>query len=377
VRCSRRTSPPSRPVRLRSGDSGPRCDYHGDGRISPWLEDLLTARSDFLADVPPAPMAPTYEAIRPRLEEVERLLLAEIAAGPPAVQESGGYVIQGGGKRLRPSLLLLVSRMLGFESRREIVYGAVVEMIHTATLVHDDIIDHASVRRGRTTANHRWGNQLTVLLGDWLFIRALELALGLGDTEVMRVLSRATVEMVEGEVLGLSLNGRVDVSRDQYLDIVRRKTAELFAACGAVPTLIGTDHRDLREPLAAFGLNLGMCFQIIDDLLDLTASETRLGKPVFSDLREGKVTLPFILLLPRVSAAHRAIVERAASSGEIADAEVAALRSLLRDTGVLSETRALAAEYAATASHALERLPDTPERDVLATIPSFVLQRDF
>ena len=325
----------------------------------------------------PAGVAPAYDAIRPRLDEVEHLLLDEIAAGPPAVRESGGYVIQAGGKRLRPSLLLLVSRMLGQESRRDVVYAAVVEMIHTATLVHDDIIDHASVRRGRTTANHRWGNQLTVLLGDWLFIRALELALGLGDTEVMKMLSRATVEMVEGEVLGLALNGRADISREQYLDIVRRKTAELFSACGAVPALIGSENRALSAPLASFGLNLGMCFQIVDDLLDLTASESRLGKPVFSDLREGKVTLPFILLLPTLSAAQRAVVEKAAASGEIGDGEVAMLRSLLDASGVLAETRAIAGGYAQAASSALAVLPETPEREMLATIPSFVLQRDF
>jgi octaprenyl-diphosphate synthase len=153
-----------------------------------------------------------FETIRPRLELVEHFIARQLAAAPQTVQEAGRYVLEGGGKRLRPALLLVGARLVGYEGERDIRYGAVVEMIHTATLVHDDIIDHASVRRGRATANDRWGNQLTVLLGDWLYIRSMELALELGDTDVLRVLSRATVEMVEGEILALEILGKDDVT---------------------------------------------------------------------------------------------------------------------------------------------------------------------
>ncbi|MFH1177558.1 MAG: polyprenyl synthetase family protein [Acidobacteriota bacterium] len=178
-----------------------------------------------------------FEAIRPRLDLVEQFIERQLLGSPEIVQQAGRYVFKGGGERLRPALLLVAARLAGCQDDRDIRYGAVIEMIHTATLVHDDIIDHASVRRGRATANDRWGNQLTVLLGDWLYIRSTELALELGDTEVLRVLSRATVEMVEGEILALEILGKDDVTYEQYLEIVRRKTAELFAAACSLPAL--------------------------------------------------------------------------------------------------------------------------------------------
>jgi len=318
-----------------------------------------------------------YESVRPRLELVEAFIAKELRFGPETVRQVGGYVFEGGGKRIRPATLLLVSRLLGYEGERDVRYGAVVEMIHTATLVHDDIIDHATVRRGRATANRTWGNHLTVLLGDWLYTRSMELALELGDVEIMRVLSRATIEMIEGEILGLELKGRSDVSREQYLEITRRKTSELFSATCSVPTLFGPGFDTYREPLAEFGRSLGFCFQVVDDLLDLTASQQRLGKPVFSDLREGTLTLPFILLLPRLDAAHRRVVEEVLDTGVLDDETSADLRGLLDRHGVLDETRAVAAEYARRAVAALAPLPAGPEREALAAAPQFLVDRDF
>lgn len=318
-----------------------------------------------------------YESVRPRLELVEAFIARELRLGPETVRRAGGYVFEGGGKRIRPATLLLVSRLLGYVGERDVRYGAVVEMIHTATLVHDDIIDHATVRRGRATANRTWGNHLTVLLGDWLYTRSMELALELGDVEIMRVLSRATIEMIEGEILGLELKGRSEVSREQYLEITRRKTSELFSATCSVPTLFAPGLDVYREPLADFGRSLGFCFQIVDDLLDLTASQQRLGKPVFSDLREGTLTLPFILLLPRLDAARRRVVEQVLDTGELDEETAAELRGLLDRHGVLDETRAVAAEYARRAVAALAPLPASPERDALAAAPQFLVERDF
>ncbi len=316
-----------------------------------------------------------FEAIRPRLAEVERFLAEQIAAGPATVRDAGSYVLEGGGKRLRPAMLLTVSKLLGYRGTLDITYAAVVEMIHTATLVHDDIIDHADVRRGRITANNRWGNQLGVLLGDWLYIRSMEIALELGDQEVMRVLSRATVEMVEGEILGLELKGSTSVSQAQYLDIVRRKTAELFAACCTVPAYFSSRHTRFREPLAQFGRNLGVCFQIVDDLLDVTASETSLGKPVFSDLREGKLTLPFILALPTMEVHRREIVERVMATGQFRDASPDELRAWLDEAGYLLQARQVAEAYGQHALAALQHLPETTERQVLGAAVDFVLNR--
>jgi octaprenyl-diphosphate synthase len=315
--------------------------------------------------------------VRPRLALVEEFISTQLEAGPPAVREAGAYVFEGGGKRIRPAILLLVSRMLGYQGDRDVRYGGVVEMIHTATLVHDDIIDHATVRRGRATANNRWGNQLTVLLGDWLYTRSMELALEVGDVDVMRVLSRATIQMIEGEILGLRLKGRLDVSRDEYLEITRRKTAELFAASCSIPAQLDPAFAPCQGPLDDFGRNLGVCFQIVDDMLDLTASQQRLGKPVFSDLREGTLTLPFILLLPRLGCDDRALVERVMADGALTNAEARHLRDLLDRHQVLAEVRAVAHEYGRRAAGALSPLPARPERDLLAAAPSLLIDRDY
>jgi octaprenyl-diphosphate synthase len=316
------------------------------------------------------------DAARPRLRLVEGFIGRELERGPAAVRAAGGYVFEGGGKRLRPLLLVAVARMLGYRGDRDIRYGAVIEMIHTATLVHDDIIDHASVRRGRATANRRWGNQLTVLLGDWLYTRSMELALEVGDVAIMGLLSRATMEMIEGEILALDLARRADTGEVAYLDIVRRKTAEVFAAACSIPCLFAPALEQHRERLADYGRNLGICFQIADDLLDLTSSQVRLGKPVFSDLREGKLTLPFIRLLPRLGAGQRAAVEDVLERGEFRRTSPEELRGLLDRHGVLAETRAVAEEYGDRAVAALVGLPAGPERDALAEAPRFVIDRE-
>ncbi len=315
--------------------------------------------------------------MRPRLDLVERFIDRQLAGGPPTVQEAGRYVIEGGGKRLRPALLLVVSRMLGYAGDRDIAYGAVVEMIHTATLVHDDIIDHADVRRGRATANDRWGNQLTVLLGDWLYIRSMEIALELGDLAALRLLSRATVEMVEGEIRGLELQRRIDITRAHYDDLIRRKTAELFAAACALPALFAPDLERHREPLARYGRSLGACFQVIDDILDVTASQSRLGKPVFSDLREGKLTLPFILLLPHLRREQRDAVAEVLATGELAAVSAGELRAWLDGHGIVAACRAVAAEHGRAAAAALAGLPPSPERDALAAAPAYIVDREY
>ena len=338
---------------------------------------VLNANSDETLRASQKSLGEAFAAVRPRLELVEQFIERQLAAGPSAVHEAGRYVIEGGGKRLRPALLLVVGRMLGYTGDRDICYGAVIEMIHTATLVHDDIIDHASVRRGRATANDRWGNQLTVLLGDWLYIRSMEIALEMGDLAVLRLLSRATVQMVEGEILGLQLQHRIDITREQYDDLIRRKTAELFSAACALPALFSPELERHREALAAYGRSLGACFQIIDDILDVTASQSRLGKPVFSDLREGKLTLPFILLLPRLAQAQRGAIADVLGAGEFRAAAPDELRSWLDEHGIIEECRAVATEHGRRAVAAIGGLPATPERDALAAAPAYIINREY
>jgi octaprenyl-diphosphate synthase len=322
-------------------------------------------------------LAACFEAIRPRLELVERFIADQLAAGPDAVREAGGYVLAAGGKRLRPAMLLVVSRLLGYEGERDVPYAAIIEMIHTATLVHDDIIDSAAVRRGHATANHRWGNQLTVLLGDWLYIRAMELALEAGDVAALRALSRATEQMTEGEIMGLAAQANPELSQQEYLEITRRKTAELFATACALPTFFAPALAQHRGAFEAYGRNIGMCFQIVDDILDVTASEERLGKPVFSDLREGRLTLPFILALPHLGERERLAVVDTLRTGEFRGVSPPELRQLLGQHGAVEAARTVASEFGERAVAALADAPAGPELEVLRRAPRLVLERDF
>ena len=316
--------------------------------------------------------------MRPRLELVERFISSQLAAGPDPVPEAGAYVLEAGGKRLRPAILLAASQALGYTGGElDVRYGAIIEMIHTASLVHDDIIDSATVRRGRVTANHRWGNQLTVLLGDWLYLRAIDLALEVADIPAMQTLSFATTQMIEGEILGMTLQGTSSLTREQYLEITRRKTAELFAAACVLPTHFAREHARHRTALEEYGRNIGMCFQIVDDILDIVGSQQRLGKPVFSDLLEGKLTLPFIIALPHATESERATVERILISRQLGGATPEQLRALLGRHGAVNEARKVAYEYGSRAVAALSSLPPGPALEALAAAPRFVVDREF
>lgn len=314
--------------------------------------------------------------VEPRLKLVETFIAQELQAGPQAIQQTGSYVFSAGGKRLRPTLLLLVSRLMGYQGEKDVRYAALVEMLHTATLVHDDIIDHASLRRGRASANSRWGNQLTVLVGDWLYTRSMELALEVDDLEIMRLLSRATIQMIEGEVLGLTLKGRTDITVDQYLEIARRKTAELFAAACAIPALFAPEYAVFLPLLVEYGRNLGLCFQIVDDVLDLTGNQNQLGKPVFSDLREGKLTLPLILALPKLALEQRQAIAEVARQGAFTALYPQELQEWLTQTGALMEARKVALSFGEKAAELAGQLPPGFEREALAAAPWFVLDRD-
>ncbi len=308
---------------------------------------------------------------------MERFIAAQLADGPGPVREAGSYVLEAGGKRLRPAILLVVSRLLGYRGDRDVRFGAIVEMIHTATLVHDDIIDSASVRRGRATANHRWGNQLTVLLGDWLYLRAIQLALDVAEVPALNALARATSQMTEGEILGLGLKGESRVAPEQYFEITRRKTAELFSLACSLPTFFSPAYERFRPALEEYGRNIGMCFQIVDDVLDITGSQKNLGKPVFSDLREGKLTLPFILLLPNLSVQQRRLIEDVLATGELQETSKDELRTLLEQHGAVEKSREAANGFGRRAVAALDGLPPGPELDALAIAPRFVIDRDY
>lgn len=324
-----------------------------------------------------AALGEVVREVRPRLQAVEQAIQTHLAASSPRIQEAAAYVFQAGGKRLRPAVLVAAAQALGYEGDNDIRFAAAIEMIHSATLVHDDVIDHAMVRRGRETPNSLWGNQFTVLLGDWLYTRAMELALEDGSIVPLRVLSNATKRMTEGEIVALELQGRADVGLEQYLEVCRLKTAELFAAASSIPATFAPAFEAAFEPLRTYGLHLGLCFQIIDDLLDVTATEERLGKPVFSDLREGRLTLPFILALPRLAPADRQTVETVLRGGPVAPGVPRRLRHALVRHGALDEAKRLARSHAEKAAEAIASLPDNVATHALRTAPLALVDREF
>jgi octaprenyl-diphosphate synthase len=316
------------------------------------------------------------EPIADKLQMVEQELQRNFQSKIQTIHDVGQHILGGGGKRLRPVLLLLVANMLGYEGHRDVVYGAVVEFIHNATLVHDDIIDEADVRRGRTSVNYRWGNNLTVLVGDYLYTHSMGLALAEGNLEILRLLSNTTIRMIEGEILGLEQNGRADLSIDDYFDVVTRKTGLLFGACCRIPAYLVDVPESTATSLFNYGLNLGVCFQLIDDLLDFTSSTEVLGKPALSDLKEGKVTLPLILTMPRAAARERDMIAQVAATKSFNGIDPAEIGQIVRKYGALEEMQAIARDYAARARTALEPFAASHAKETLEWALDFVLERD-
>lgn len=315
------------------------------------------------------------ELVAPKLQLVEDELRHHFQSNIRTISDVGEHILAGGGKRLRPALLLLVSKMLGYEGNRDVVYGAVIEFIHTATLVHDDIIDEAEIRRGRTSINYRWGNNLTVLVGDYLYTHSMNIALADGNLEILRLLSNVTIRMIEGEILGLEQNGRADLTIDDYFEIVGRKTAALFGACCRIPGYLAEVPEAHAKSLFDYGFNLGVAFQLIDDLLDFTSSTEVLGKPALSDLKEGKVTLPLLLAMPRATANERDTIVRIAESKTF-DGDPSAMIDLVKKYDALDETRAIARDYANRARAALEPFKESPAKEALELALDFVMERD-
>ena len=315
------------------------------------------------------------DLVADKLIATEAVFHHHLGSDVPFIEKAGRYIAEGGGKRVRPALLLLAARLLGHDGEEEVTYAAVVEFIHTATLIHDDVIDHASLRRGQTTLNHLWGNNLTVLLGDWIYTKAMQMALSHGQVDVIQRLCNATLKMTEGELLAFQRLGAPDLSMDEYFEIIDRKTAHLFAAAASIPSLIPPHRPEAGQVLSRFGRSLGICFQLVDDLLDFTARESELGKPVLSDLKEGKLTLPLILLLPRVSAKQRAQVEWVLEDRGFGRVSPQEILDLVRSEGTLEEVTAMAEEYAASAKRELEFFPPSDAREALEFAPDFVLHR--
>ena len=335
-----------------------------------------------MTSVDPAPggrvadLKDIVQLIEDDLVKVEELFEEQVRSDVRLVGEIGRYIREGGGKRIRPALLLLACRLCGYRGERAILLASVVEFIHTATLLHDDIIDQATVRRGRRSVNSRWGNDITVLLGDFLYTKSMSMALSQDNLKILRLLSDVTLRMIEGEILEIERNGDLGVAEDDHVDIIRRKTADLFSACLRIGAMLADAGAEREAALARYGLNLGICFQMVDDLLDFTADEKVLGKPVANDLREGKLTLPVIFMLrragtPGIDTVSTVLADRGFS--RVSREEVV---RLARDHGALEEARLLAEKYAEAARRDLLVFERSPYREALSVLPDFILARD-
>ncbi|HXK59983.1 MAG TPA: polyprenyl synthetase family protein [Acidobacteriota bacterium] len=317
-----------------------------------------------------------FRLIEHELAEVEATLRAYSDNGVPLVGDINQYVHESGGKRLRPALLLLAARSCGYQGPSAIRLAAVVELIHVATLVHDDIIDNASLRRGRPSVNNVWGNSITVLMGDWLYMTSFRLALDLKDFRILELLIDVTRTMVEGELMQLDQMGCPDISVTEQLEICRRKTACLFGACGRLSGVLAKVGPKLEQKIERYGNSLGMAFQLIDDLLDYTSNESVLGKPVLKDLEEGRVTLPITYLMQRATPKEREFVAKVIRNREFTPENKARILDLVHTYETGNELKQLAESYAEDAKESLADFPDSIYRDALLRIPEFVTSRE-
>ena len=307
-------------------------------------------------------------------EQVNRLIIEQLESDVDMVENVGHYIVDAGGKRMRPLLVLLAGKALGCCDERQVRFAAVVEFIHTATLLHDDVVDVSALRRGRPTANAEFGNAPSVLVGDFLYTRAFQLMVQLDNMDLLRHMADTTNVIAEGEVLQLVRAGDPDTSEQQYLDVITRKTAILFAAaCYGAAILCGSDE-GTRENLRQFGLNLGIAFQLVDDLLDYDGDPAEMGKNVGDDLTEGKPTLPLIYTLQEGTAEEQALV-RDAISNKSAD-KLAEVLAAANRCGALDYTRARAEHYRDLALQHLQACDESPAREALERLAAMSVDRN-
>jgi len=316
-----------------------------------------------------------FELLRDDLAAIEREFGRDTVSSVRVITEIGEYLRAGGGKRIRPALLLLSSRLFGNGQRGAIQLGAVVEIIHTATLVHDDIIDEAQTRRGRAAANTQWGNSKCVLAGDWLYMQAFKVAVQQRNFRLLDVLTDLTQMMVEGELLQMEKLGRL-ISLDEHFELIYRKTACLFSTCMRLGAILGGATSEQEDKLALYGRSTGMAFQIVDDVLDLTASEDILGKPVGSDLREGKVTMAVIHALERCTPEEREKIQTVMDERAFGSVSHSQILDILNRYGSLDAALARAAQFAEDARHAICNVPDSEIKRALLWVPDFVVARE-
>jgi octaprenyl-diphosphate synthase len=316
-----------------------------------------------------------FDLLRDDIAAIEDQFGRDTVSNVAAITEIGEYLRAGGGKRIRPALLLLSAKLLGYKGDKAVRLASVVEIIHTATLVHDDIIDEAQTRRGRPAANTRWGNSMCVLAGDWLYMQAFKIAVQERNFRILDVLTELTQQMVEGELLQMEKLGRL-ISLQEHLDLIYRKTACLFSACMKVGGILGGATVEEEECLGQYGRDLGLAFQVVDDVLDLTASESVLGKPVASDLREGKATMAVIHAVEHCTDNEREQIETVLRDRTFNGVTHADILAILNRYGSLEFASGEATRYAEAARRAICPFPDSEIKRALLWAPEYVVARE-
>ncbi len=320
-------------------------------------------------------MQATLNIIGDDLKLVELQFRKDLQSDVPLIRKVGEYVLSSGGKRVRPALLLLAARLCGYTADKAVPLASVVEFIHTATLLHDDVVDSATLRRGLASANTLWGNEASVLVGDFLFSKSFSLMVGVGSLDILRVLSGATTVIAEGEVMQLLCTGELDLTEEQYTDVIRSKTAILMSAACEAGAILGEAPQNQQQALADFGMDLGIAFQLMDDILDYVATEEEFGKSIGHDLEEGKITLPLIHTLRNCTASERTVIASVVELDEMSLDDFRAVSSLVRQYGGIDYTILKARHYVDRCQSHLDLFAHSPVREALRSLSEYVVTR--
>jgi len=310
------------------------------------------------------------------LKNVELQFKKDLQSDVPLIRKVGEYVLSSGGKRIRPALLLLAAKLCGYSGSRHVPLASVIEFIHTATLLHDDVVDNANLRRGIASANTLWGNEASVLVGDFLFSKSFSLMVADGDLNVLRVLSNATTIIAEGEVLQLICTSDMEITEERYIEVVRCKTAILLSAACQAGAILGAASPEREQALSDFGMNLGIAFQLMDDTLDYVANEEQFGKSIGHDLEEGKITLPLIHTLKQCTPSERDSIDTIVNKEALEDDDFQTAFQLVNRYGGIDYTVAQARAYIQAANDALHVFPDSPEKTALMELADYVVTRE-
>jgi len=316
-----------------------------------------------------------YNNIMKDLEEVEQELRLFSRSPNKLISDISTYLFQTNGKRIRPALLLLCSKLLGYKGKEHILMSTLVEAIHTASLIHDDIIDNSKIRRGRESIHARWGPNITVLLGDYLYIKALGLSLQSEHRQIIQILTSISARMVEGELTEYYLSGNLGLAEKDYLDIINKKTASLFSASCRIGGILGKASKKEENSLAEYGANLGMSFQIIDDLLDFTGDEKTLGKPILCDLSEGRITLPLIYTLNNDGRENKKRVIELLKQKNQGKESLEEILKIVKSNGALDYTHKKAEEFSHKSREIISQFPKSTHREALSLLSEFILKR--